>query len=347
MFEAMALLCTLAGGACREAVLPGYAADTEAACVAALHAHPPDALASMEGIAPVSPRCQPRPPSTLTVTEVAPDTFVHRGAVEEPGPGNGGDVANLAFVIGADGVAVIDSGGSRAEGEAVYLAIRARTEKPIRYLILTHMHPDHIFGAAPLKEAGAEILGREGLTRAMAEREGTYEGNFARFIGEPGFLGTRMVAPDREVGAEESLDIGGHDLLLSPQPLAHTATDLTVLDKSTDLLFSGDLVFDSHTPTLDGSLLGWRKVLAALGAGPATRVIPGHGGPILPWPAGEVDTDRYLSVLETDARAAIKAGEPLSEASRTIGLEEAGHWRLFDVYNARNATAAFTELEWE
>ncbi|MCF8481947.1 MAG: quinoprotein relay system zinc metallohydrolase 2 [Rhodospirillum sp.] len=346
MFEAMAVLCTLAGGDCREAVLPGYAAETQKACAAALQAHPPEALASMADIAPGTPTCEPRPPSPLTVTEVAPDTFVHRGAVEEPGPGNGGDVANLAFVIGADSVAVIDAGGSRAEGEAIYLAIRARTEKPITHLILTHMHPDHVLGAAPLKEAGAEVIGREGLTRAMAEREGTYETNFARFIGQPGFLGTRMIAPDREV-TEETLNIGGHVLTLSHQSLAHTATDLTVLDESTDVLFSGDLVFDSHTPTLDGSLLGWRKVLAELGAGPATSVVPGHGGPILPWPEGARDTDRYLSVLETDARAAITAGEPLSSASRTIGLGEAGNWRLFDAYNARNATAAYTELEWE
>jgi hypothetical protein len=56
---------------------------------------------------------------------------------------------------------------------------------------------------------------------------------------------------------------------------------------------------------------------------------------------------RYLEVLERDTRAAIAAGARLGDAVETIAQSEAGHWSLFEVHNPRNATVAFTALEWE
>ena len=80
---------------------------------------------------------------------------------------------------------------------------------------------------------------------------------------------------------------------------------------------------------------------------PADKVVPGHGGPILAWPQAAAPQSRYLGVLEEDTRAALQAGLTLGAAIRTIGRSEAGHWQLFDLHNPRNATVAYTELEWE
>ena len=78
-----------------------------------------------------------------------------------------------------------------------------------------------------------------------------------------------------------------------------------------------------------------------------TQIVPGHGGPVLAWPDGGADQVRYLSVLERDTRAAIDAGTRMGEAVEQIAQSEAGNWDLFQAYNPRNATVAFTELEWE
>lgn len=348
MFEALVMLCAQAdpdrAQVCRTVLLPGFAAETRGACENALLAAPPEWLASA-GAWVAS--CAPRPAPELAFDEIAPGVFAHRGLIGEPDAVNVGDISNIGFIIGGDSIAVIDAGGSRQVGEQVYLAIRAQSDLPISHLILTHMHPDHVFGAEVLREAGAAILGHAGLPRALSDRAETYQTSFARLIGTQGFLGSRIVGPDVLIAETTTIDLGLRELRLSVWPTGHTATDLTVFDTTSGVLYSGDLLFDEQIPALDGSLPGWSAVLAELETLPARQVVPGHGGPVLPWPDAAAPEAQYLGVLLRDTRAALDAGLSLGEATEVIGQSEAGNWLLFDLYNPRNATVAFTELEWD
>ena len=123
-------------------------------------------------------------------------------------------------------------------------------------------------------------------------------------------------------------------------------SDLTVLDETTKTLFAGDLVFLRHIPVMDGSIRGWLDTLKGLEAIPALRVVPGHG-PVSDWPAALADERRYLSTLLSDVRALNKKGEPIRAAADKAAASERPRWELFEDYNARNATAAFSEIEWE
>jgi glyoxylase-like metal-dependent hydrolase (beta-lactamase superfamily II) len=97
---------------------------------------------------------------------------------------------------------------------------------------------------------------------------------------------------------------------------------------------------------VDGSLRGWLAAIDALSKVPATRVVPGHGR-LTEWPLALADERRYLEGLARDCRALIASGALLAEAAATAGASEGQRWELFEAYNARNATAAFAELEWE
>src|ERR1700761_4988403 len=91
---------------------------------------------------PGGARCEAAAPA-----ELAPGLFVRRGVDQDATAANRDAIANLAFIIGRDAVAVIDPGGSRADGESLRAAIAAKTRLPIRWVVMTHGHPDHVFGA--------------------------------------------------------------------------------------------------------------------------------------------------------------------------------------------------------
>jgi quinoprotein relay system zinc metallohydrolase 2 len=339
MFEAVFSLC-LAGtdAPCRDVLVPGYEAETLVACTEALTTRPPEIT---EEIA-----CRPAP-DPLPFEEIAPGVFAHLGDIAVPNPDNLGDVSNIGFIVGSASVAVIDTGGSRSVGEGVWRAIRSRTDLPVSHVVLTHMHPDHVLGASVFVDAGADVLGHNGLGRALADRRENYLVSLSNLIGAAGFLGSEIPDVSDPVQQEMTIDLGDRPLSLRPWPMAHTGTDVTVIDASTGTLFAGDLVFQAHTPALDGSLKGWRSVLEDLQAMAIDRVVPGHGGPVLDWPVGAEPLVDYLDVLESETRAAIDAGKRIGEAAETVAVSEAPKWELFDEYNPRNATVAYTELEWE
>jgi quinoprotein relay system zinc metallohydrolase 2 len=282
---------------------------------------------------------------SLPVREVAAGVFVHFGVNALMTGENEGAIANVGFVIGDDAVAVIDTGGSVREGRRFLAAIRAVTTKPIRYVINTHAHPDHVFGNAAFAGEGATFVGHRSAPRALALRGRYYVDAFRRSMGDA-LDGVVLAAPQDLVDGDMKLDLGNRTLSLHAWATAHSDNDLTVFDDVSHTLFAGDLVFIRHIPVVDGSLRGWLAVTHALSQVPARQVVPGHG-PMADWPLALADERRYLDRLAEDCRALIARGATLSEAAATAGLSEQPKWELFEAYHARNATAAFAELEWE
>ncbi len=324
---------------CATRLVPGPC--TEARAEAWAHARPDLTLRDWD-CAPVDARITPLP-----VAEVASGLFVFKGPHELATPENAGAHANLGFIIGADAVAVIDAGGSRQIGEQLYAAIRQRTDLPIGWLILTHMHPDHVLGASVFRDAGASVLGHARLPDALAARAEIYLERAVQDLGPTLAIGTEIVLPDAVITERETIELGARPLVLEAHPVAHTDNDLSVFDTQTGTWWLSDLLFDEHLPSIDGSLMGWRALMADLSARPAAQVIPGHGGPALPWPEGAAPMLAYFDALIEETRAAVARGESLSEALRHLGKGLQGDWALFDTFHPQNATAAYLELEWE
>ncbi|MEM7497038.1 MAG: quinoprotein relay system zinc metallohydrolase 2 [Pseudomonadota bacterium] len=282
----------------------------------------------------------------FTMTEIARNIFVHKGAQAEAAPENGGDIANLAAVIGNRSVAVIDTGGTAQVAEAFLAAIRELTDLPVSHAIITHMHPDHALGASVFAAAGAEILGHRRLGDALARRSGSYTEAGKRILGAA-FEGTEIVLPDRAVAEKWVVDLGERFLVVTAHPTAHTDNDLTVFDPATRTLFAGDLLFLHHLPVIDGSILGWIALTPELAEIPAVRAVPGHGPVSVTWPAAMNRQTDYLEALAAATREAVDQGLSIAEAGETLGHIGTDGWLLVPAFGTRNALAAFKEIEWE
>lgn len=281
--------------------------------------------------------------------EVAPGVFVHFGQVAQMESSPDGRIANLGVILG-DSVAVIDAGVSRAEGQALYVALRRLTDRPIGQLVLTHLHPDHILGASVMAEAGAEILAHAAYPVGLEVRGPVYLDAIRRLYPVAEWLGTALVAPDRLVTGAETIDLGDRLLHVHAVASAHTDSDLTVYDPTTGVLFTGDLVFRGLTPVVDGSLRGWLDWMAGQPVPMPRIIVPGHGPAAGDWLQAIGPQQRLLKALADEIDTAIDRGVPMSRAVEDVAnaLEiHADDWVEFPQTMRRNATAAYKEMEWE
>ena len=284
-------------------------------------------------------------PKPFVMREVAPGIHVRHGVHEDATANNDDAIANIGFVIGDDSVAVIDPGGSRTDGERLRASILAVTDKPIRYVVLSHMHPDHVFGAAAFEADRPKVVAHHRMSLILADRGEFYRAQLAAILGrdEAG----DYAGPDILVKDLSTIDLGNRLLDLRAHGTAHTDNDLSIVDRSTGTLWAADLLFVERIPAIDGSILGWLKEMQVLKTIAANRVVPGHGPVALPWPAAAEDQERYLTTLVREIRAIIARGGDIETAVATVGASEADRWVLFDDYNGRNVTSSFKELEWE
>lgn len=351
MFHLILTACVAGNsGICAPILLPAGEAAEVADCRAGAERISSAWLAGHQGLEGGGVDCTDAPPA-LPVDQIAPGVYVHIGPVAQIGAENAGRIANLGFVVGDDAVAVIDAGGNRAEGQELYAAIRAVTDRPVTHLVLTHDHPDHMLGAAVFAEAGARIIGHPRLPDAIAARGPSFLDNLIRIAGPQAMAGTALphpVEPVPEGGAE--IDLGGRVLSLVPVQVAHTQADLTVRDSGADVLFTGDLLFRGLTPVVDGSINGWLDWMAAPPVPEPALIVPGHGPVAASWAEAAAMQETFLTALREAVRSEIAFGTPMSAAVPAVGAAMAplrGDWVDFDATVARDATAAYKELEWE
>jgi quinoprotein relay system zinc metallohydrolase 2 len=282
----------------------------------------------------------------LAFTEIAPGLHVSHGVHAEATPENLGAIANIAFIVGRSSVAVIDTGGCFLWGQRLREAIGRVTDRPVRYLVNTHVHPDHLFGNAAFAGDAPEIIGHRKLPAALAQRGPFYEARLAEALG-PLAAGSRLVPPTRLIEDRLELDLGDRILRLRAHRTAHTDNDLSVVDCGSGTLLAADLLFVDRIPALDGSLIGWLATIAELRGIDAPRAVPGHGPVAAAFPAALDGEERYLRGLRDEIRALLRRGGSIQEAVATVGQAERSRWRLFDEYHPRNVATAFAELEWE
>jgi glyoxylase-like metal-dependent hydrolase (beta-lactamase superfamily II) len=282
----------------------------------------------------------------LEAVPVAPDVYAFLGDVEQPSVANGANTGNAGFIVGDDGVVVIDTGASYAYGKAMLAAIAQITGRPIRLVILTHGVQDFIFGSAAFSERGIPLLAQRASVDLMRSRCEHCLQNLIALLGEDAMHGTRVVLPQRTVEGSTTLQVAGRRIELLHFGWGATPGDLAVFDPGSGVLFGGGLVTWKRVPEMrDGKLAGWLQALDELDRLPARTLVPGHGPP-----AGRESIDAmrgYLVALDARARMLYESGRTLLEAVDQAALPAYADWGSYEVLNRKNLQQRYLEYELE
>jgi len=285
----------------------------------------------------------------LSPRQVSPHGWFFQGEAGMAAQANRGFMSNAGFVVTSDSVVVFDALGTPALGRAMVAAIRKVTPLPIRRVVVSHYHADHVYGLQALKATGAEIVayrkGEAYFTSGQAEeRLAQRRAELAPWVDAT----TQVVRPDIWLDGDTDFREGGLTFRLIWTGGAHSPEDLMMFVVEDRLLFCGDLVFAGRLPFVgNADSKGWLGALVRMQALDPVVVVPGHGG-VSRDVAHDLSTTRdYLVYLRSAMGRAVNELEPFDEAYAKTDWSRFQALPAFDAANRTNAYGTYLLLEQE
>lgn len=283
----------------------------------------------------------------LEVQKVADGIYALVGDLGQRSPANLGNNATFGAVVTAEGVVLIDSGGSRAGAEAIERAIRTISAKPVVAIVNTGGQDHRWLGNGYFKEKGARLIAH---AEAIADQTARFDMQFqvlTALIGTDPLGKGPAIHAEEVVSSSQALVIGGMRFELIPAGQAHTPGSLIVWLPDAKTAFAGDVVYTERMlGVLDVSRSkDWMAAFETLAALQPLHVVPGHGH------AGDLararaETYDYLVHLRHKIGALIEAGGDMNAAA-DIDQSPFLHLRGADQLARRNAMQVFAEMEFE
>jgi glyoxylase-like metal-dependent hydrolase (beta-lactamase superfamily II) len=283
----------------------------------------------------------------IQATRVSDTVWMVQGEAALGSSANRNFISNAGFVVTPQGVVVIDALGSPALAEELLAAVRRVTSQPVRHVIVTHYHADHIYGLQALKAAGATIIAQRtgqaylhadtAQQRLQASREELFP-----WIDK----NTRLVAADRWLDEDLVLELGGERFHIQHVGPAHTPEDLVVHAEKAGVMFAGDLVFRGRIPFVgQADSRQWIASLDRLIELKPRIIVPGHG-PLSTDPLADLQLTRdYLAYLRKTMAEAAAELQPFEEAYAQADWSRFEQLPLFRAANRMNAYNTYLLLE--
>jgi glyoxylase-like metal-dependent hydrolase (beta-lactamase superfamily II) len=253
-------------------------------------------------------------------------------AIDNPAAKQARAGSNASFIIGSDGVAVVDTFENAEAAGNMLASIQAQTKLPVRFVINTHYHLDHVAGNSIFAAAGAVVMAHENV-RAW-ERTENLKFFGAKITPEQRKFVETLGLPDVTYTQGATIYLGDQRSLVLRAMPGHTGGDTVVYDADANVIFCGDLFWNHTLPNLiDASTDKWIDTLNALLTDyPTAAFVPGHGDEV--GHAADVRAFRdYLVFLrESIARAQARgeSGDTLVKTVLPELKEKYGSWNFFD-----------------
>lgn len=295
-------------------------------------------------------------PEPLKIAQVPHSPIYY--AIGHPGvpdKANEGNTSNAGFIITPAGVVVFDTLGTPSLGLALLKEIRKRTKAPIRYVVISHYHADHIYGLQAFKDrTDAIVIAQEKAAdytnpnntedEAAAPRLAQRRAALAPWVNDK----TRIIEPDIYFGPGLTLALGGKRFVLTYAGPAHSESDSMMLVLPDRILFAGDIVQNSRIPFMssaDVSTAHWLEGLQVVAALKPRFIIPGHGQPSTDVASAIAFTRDYITFVRNAMGKAVEDWTDFDTAYQQVDWSKYKNYPAFDATNRGNAYRVFLEME--
>ena len=280
--------------------------------------------------------------------QVVDQVYAIVGPLGQRSAENDGLNANYGFVVTPSGVILIDSGASRLGAGKSERAIRAVTDKPVRWVINTGSQDHRWLGNDYFAGRGAEVFALSRTAATQAQHAGQQLAGLERFLGDRLQDTKAMPANKTLPGGEAAFELGGEMLILRYTD-AHFPGDALVFLPKRDVVFTGDLVYvDRMLGVLpSSSVRQGQKAFRAMAALKPAHIVPGHGR-VCDLARAQRDSGDYYAFLTGKIGAAAKNLESMDEVlKRHADMPAFRHLENYDSLHRANMNRAFTEFEAE
>lgn len=276
-----------------------------------------------------------------------------------PDAENEGHTSNAGFVVTDEGVVVFDALGTPALGYRLLERIREVTDQPVKWIVVSHYHADHIYGLQAFKEHAGNpvvIAQRQALGYIGGDRASQGEAAQRRLEQRREALypwvdeNTWLVPPDETFDGTHTLHLGGITFELRHMGPAHAPGDSIMLVREYGVLFSGDVIYKGRIPFLDSPDTDTRHWLEGLdylaGLEPAPRfIIPGHGDASTSVEQAIAFTRGYIRFVRDSMRDAADNFTPFDQAYENTDWSAYRDMPAFKSSNRGNAYRIYLEME--
>ncbi|TEA76866.1 MBL fold metallo-hydrolase [Allopusillimonas ginsengisoli] len=289
----------------------------------------------------------------LKPIQVSPHVYYFGGESSMASAANKGFMSNAGFVVTEDGVVAFDALGTPALGEAMLTAIAKITDQPVKRVIVSHYHADHIYGLQAFQAAGAEIWahtkGQGYLHSDIAqERLEQRRADLAPWVNE----NTRVLPADRWLdfadGKKIPFTMGGMHFQIIDVSGAHSDEDIMLFVEEDKVLFAGDLYFTGRVPFVgDADSKAWLAALDSMLDADPKVVVPGHGASSTNTKEDMALTRTYLEYLRKEMGAAVEDMTGFEEAYASTDWSQFESYPAFEDANRINAYGQYLVMERE
>jgi len=253
-------------------------------------------------------------------------------AIDNPAAKQARSGSNAGFIIGPNGVAVVDTFESADAASKMLASIQAQTRLPVRFVINTHYHLDHVAGNEVFAAAGAVVMAQDNVR--TWERTENLKFFGSKITPEQRRFVETLRLPDVTYAQGATVYLGDNRSLVLRAMPGHTGGDTVVYDAEANVVFCGDLFWNHTLPNLiDASTRQWVETLDKLLADyPTATFVPGHGDEVGHAADVRAFRDYLLFLRESIAHAQAKgeSGDALVKTVLPELKEKYASWNFFD-----------------